>query len=125
MCAADVFDAWMRERQARIGAAADTVAVQSVPAAAAVAPRCSTTTAASPADGVTLQVGVFSQRGNADRVLATLQGAGISTAHVQDASNAGRMLWRVRVGQVAQASLAELSARIAALGLGTPQVVRE
>ncbi len=125
---ADEFDAWMRERQARIDAAAAAahVTVQSVPTVASVPPAASSaTTAALPAGGITLQVGVFSQRGNADRVLATLQGAGISTAHVQDASNAGRMLWRVRVGQVAQASLAEVSARIAALGLGTPQVVRE
>lgn len=124
---ADEFDAWMRERQARIDAAPTVapVATQSVPTVASLPSAAPATTTASPASGVTLQVGVFSQRGNADRVLATLQGAGISTAHVQDASNAGRMLWRVRVGQVAQASLAELSARIAALGLGTPQVVRE
>ncbi|MCR6663264.1 MAG: septal ring lytic transglycosylase RlpA family protein [Luteimonas sp.] len=123
---ADEFDAWMRERHARLDATATTGASQVIPVAATspavVAPS---SPAPSVAAGLTLQVGVFSQRGNADRVLATLQGAGIPAAHVQDASNAGRALWRVRVGQVAQASLAEVTARIAALGLGTPQLVRE
>lgn len=134
---ADEFDAWMRERQANLDAAsaASAVAVASVPAATTTTsrPPVATGTPAQPqmpanpapsADGVTLQVGVFSQRSNAERALATLQGAGIAAA-LHDAASAGRQLWRVRVAQVTQTAVPGLSARIAALGLGTPQIVRE
>jgi rare lipoprotein A len=132
---ADEFDAWMRERQARLaaepGAAADPVAAATpaqTPRPAAPAPAAgpgATPPVPPPGGDVTLQVGVFSQRDNAERVLSTLRGAGIAAAHLQDAASGGRALWRVRVGQVEPAGVAQLSARIAALGLGTPQIVRE
>ena len=77
------------------------------------------------AAGVTLQVGVFSVRDNAERALAALRGAGIAQAWMQDVASAGRTLWRVRVGPVGQAALTELAARVSGLGLGEPQVVRE
>jgi len=153
---ADEFDAWMRERQARIeasraanatatasatSATAPTTAPTLAPApASAQAPAAATTPAATPAaasaspavadatapgNGVTLQVGVFSVRGNAERALATLLGAGIHTARMQDVVTADRTLWRVRVGPVAAAAIAELSSRVSGLGFGMPQVVRE
>ena len=81
--------------------------------------------AADAAAGVTLQVGVFSVRDNAERALSTLRGAGIAQAWMQDVASAGRTLWRVRVGPIGHAALAELAARVSGLGLGEPQVVRE
>lgn len=140
---ADEFDAWMRERQARLSAetalagpatvpAGVTVGDATAPAPAAAAPAArpgamprATPPAPSSGNDVTLQVGVFSQRSNAERVLSTLQGAGIAAAHLQDVASGGRALWRVRVGQVEPGGVAQLAARIAALGLGTPQIVRE
>ncbi|NLW97007.1 MAG: septal ring lytic transglycosylase RlpA family protein [Xanthomonadaceae bacterium] len=122
---ADEFDAWMRARHARL-AAAD--AAPSRAASAAPAPAVAAAAAPAPSatgEPVTLQVGVFSVRDNAERVLATLRGAGIAQAWMQDVASAGRTLWRVRVGPVGEAALAELSARVSGLGLGMPQVVRD
>jgi len=106
---ADEFDAWLRERQARI---------QAEQAAAASAGL------ATP-PGVTLQVGVFSVRDNADRALAKLRGAGVPGARLLDFASAGRTLYRVRVGPVEAASVKELVPRLTGLGFELPQVVRE
>ena len=140
---ADEFDAWMRERQARIDAGAASAQVAAAPtatpvstpaagtgplpatAAASTAPVAAAPRQPATAGGLTLQVGVFSQQDNARRVLSTLQGAGIAGASLQDAARDGRALWRVRVGGVEPAGVSQLSARIAALGLGTPQIVRD
>jgi len=133
---ADEFDAWMRERQARIDGARGTGAVAAT--AQVVAPRASTASAPATAqapsrpqvadgsgDELTLQVGVFSVRDNAERALAALHQAGIGAAHLQDVTVSQRRLWRLRVGPVAAAALAELSSRVSGLGLGMPQIVRE
>src|SRR5690606_20592040 len=114
------------------------VAASAQPAASSVGPAVAPTTTAAPvaahappspaggADGnLTLQVAVFSVRDNAERALATLLGAGISAAHLQDVTVSQRRLWRLRVGPVASAALAELSSRVSGLGLGMPQIVRE
>ncbi|TYT25824.1 septal ring lytic transglycosylase RlpA family protein [Luteimonas viscosa] len=149
---ADDFDAWMRARQARLDAAASgravpadarastttaalqpaatTPAAVRTPSATSVAAPAPTQARPSPpaptsADGVTLQVGVFSVRDNAERALAALHGAGIPAARMQDVVSAGRTLWRVRVGPVADAAIAELSSRVTGLGLGVPRIVRE
>ncbi|MDH5834551.1 septal ring lytic transglycosylase RlpA family protein [Luteimonas kalidii] len=137
---ADEFDAWMRARQARLDAAAGAPIASAAatpatspgatpsPAPAQPAPTrvaASASAAAGSSDAVTLQVGVFSVRDNAERALATLRGAGIATATMQDVARAGRTLWRVRVGPVADAGAAELAARVSGLGLGMPQFVRE
>ncbi len=133
---ADEFDAWLRERQARLqaeqaaaaAAAPASVAAGAPPATASAvpaarAPQASAAQAASA--GVTLQVGVFSVRGNADRALSTLRGAGIPGARVLDFASAGRTLYRVRVGPVEAASVKELVPRLTGLGFELPQVVRE
>lgn len=137
---ADEFDAWMRARQARLaeadravaggaGSAVATPSPPTQPAAVAAGPSGDAARGAPPAatggDAVTLQVGVFSVRDNAERVLATLRGAGIAQAWIQDVASAGRTLWRVRVGPVAQVALGDLTARVSGLGLGMPQVVRD
>ena len=133
---ADEFDTWMRERQARMDAERAAAAspgaaapVGAAPATPAVLPTATVASAPAPAasgeDGVTLQVGVFSVRDNAERALAALQRAGIGAAHLQDVTVADRRLWRLRVGPVAVVALAELSSRVSGLGLGMPQIVRE
>ncbi|HRN62162.1 MAG TPA: septal ring lytic transglycosylase RlpA family protein [Luteimonas sp.] len=141
---ADEFDAWLRQRQARIDAgkaAAATlvqasppvlVAIAQAPASASNPVVAANATGAVPvaprppaSDGVTLQVGVFSVRDNAERALAALRAAGIHGAWLQDVASADRPLWRLRVGPVASTAIAELSSRVSGLGLGVPQVVRE
>jgi rare lipoprotein A len=89
-----------------------------MPAAAATASR-------GDAGGVLLQVAAFGSRDNAQRALAMLERAGIAAARLHDGTAAGKPVWRLRVGPVAQASVAELSARVAGLGFGAPHVVRE
>jgi rare lipoprotein A len=74
---------------------------------------------------VTLQVAAFGARSNAERALAMLRGAGVPDARLLDGLSAGKQVWRLRVGPVDRAKIPELSARVAGLGFGQPQVVRE
>jgi len=78
-----------------------------------------------PVTGVTLQVASFSARGNADRALAMLHGAGIDGARLNDANANGQKVWRLRVGPLDATNAPELAARIASLGFGQPQRVRD
>ena len=71
-----------------------------------------------------LQVASYSSRENADRALARLTAAGITGASLSDVESDGRTFWRLRVGAPDQATASELAGRIAGLGLGQPQVVR-
>ena len=127
------FDAWMKARRVRIatgkpgkpdapGAAPATV--QPVPAAepspTTVAPRT-----VAKGERVVLQVASFAARANADRALAMLHGAGIGAASLSDANANGQKVWRLRVGPLTANAAPELAARIAGLGFGTPQRVRE
>ena len=145
---ADEFDAWMRARRARVatgkagkpdpyGSAAPGASVR--PTASVPPPAPETIAAARDADagvvapvpppavasGVTLQVAAFGARANAERALAMLRGAGVPGARLLDAMSAGKQVWRVRVGPVESANIPELSARVAGLGFGQPQVVRD
>ena len=148
---ADEFDAWMKARRARVatgragtpdprdparasGGAKVPAASSAQPAAVASAPASATaasaTTAASApapraAGGILLQVAAFGSRDNAERALAMLRGAGIGEARLQDGTSAGKPVWRLRVGPVAPTTVADLSARVAGLGFGAPQPVRE
>jgi peptidoglycan lytic transglycosylase len=143
---ADEFDAWMSSRGVRVatGKPAAVVAGSSastVPAAAssAVAPTREVARAATqPApvraipvstqsDGgdVQLQVASFASRENADRALARLSAAGIARASLSDVASNGRTLWRLRVDAADQATATELASRIAGLGFGQPQLIRE
>lgn len=140
---ADQFDAWMHERGVRI---ATGVPGTPVPAAAVSAPTASTTleveatrppppqarvalpaapvAATAGLGGVMLQVASFAGRDNAERALAMVQRAGIDGARLFDAVADGRPVWRLRIGPVDGAAVAELSTRVAGLGFGPPQVVR-
>ena len=110
--------------------------VQALPAGAppaiAAAPVAATTVA-SPAIGASapsagagslLQVASFSSLDNARRALDRLLAAGIAGARLDDVVAGGRTLWRLRVA-AAGTDAAELAGRIAGLGFGTPQPVRE
>jgi rare lipoprotein A len=148
---ANEFDAWMKARRARVatgkagkpdpyGAAAPGAA-RPMPAASPT-PAPETLAAAREADsspatpaavappvaagkGVTLQVAAFGARANAERALAMLRGAGVAEARLLDGMSAGKQVWRLRVGPVESTKIPELSARVAGLGFGQPQVVRE
>ncbi|WP_407352909.1 septal ring lytic transglycosylase RlpA family protein [Luteimonas sp. R10] len=132
---ADEFDAWMASRRIRVATGKPGVP-DPVPAAIEPPiPVVSPTRAAaeveaevrsSPAGaGVTLQVAAFGAKANAERALSLLRGAGVAGARVVDGDSGGKPVWRVRVGPVDAATVAELSARFAGLGFGQPHVVRE
>lgn len=112
---------------ATVGAPSSTGPVTSEPLAPVAAPAASAPApAAAPvAAGVTLQVAAFGTRDNAQRALSRLQGAGVSEAQVVEGQSAGKPVWRLRVGPVAQERAAELGARVAGLGFGQPQIVRD
>src|SRR5690606_40875035 len=78
-----------------------------------------------PVAGVLLQVAAFGSRDNAERALAMLSCVGVTGARLHDGTAAGKPVWRLRVGPVSPALVAELSARVAGLGFGAPHPVRE
>ena len=78
-----------------------------------------------PANASILQIAAFAARANADRALAMLRSAGIDDARAVDGDANGQKVWRLRVGPLAAAAAPELAARIAGLGFGQPQRVRE
>ncbi len=117
-------------RRSRAAASAPSVVSAPPPATATVVatapvPVPAAAGAPSPAHDVWLQVASFSSRENADKALARLQAAGITTASLSDIQNDGRRLWRLRVGAPDAATASELAGRIDGLGLGRPQIVRE
>jgi rare lipoprotein A len=135
---ADEFDAWMQSRQVRVATGqpgtpdaaivASAGSPGSAPPAAepAVVPPVSPSVATdSSAGDVVLQVASFGNEQNARRALAMLQGASIPGAQLQNADVGGRHLWRLRIGPVAAATAPELAARVAGLGFGQPQKVRD
>ena len=111
-----------------VAARATSTAAASRPAEPVAAPPSSAAPApvpASAAAGVLLQVAAFGSRDNAERALAMLSRAGVAGARLQDGTSAGKPVWRLRVGPVPTAGIAELSARVAGLGFGAPHPVRE
>lgn len=117
-------------------AALDTgpVTVSALPPAAPVAtaarPLAPATAAPAPSlqqqvGNVLLQVASFASRENATKALGQLSSAGIVGASISDIASGGRTLWRLRVPAVDHASAAELAGRIAGLGFGSPQIVKE
>ena len=140
------FDAWMQANGVRVatgkpapvsaaartpGAATAVPATASVPAArpGAASSAVAAITAGEPpralASPLQLQVGSFASRENADRALARLVAAGIAGARLSDVQSNGRVLWRLRVGATDPAGADELAGRIAKLGFGRPQLVRD
>ncbi|WP_312708385.1 septal ring lytic transglycosylase RlpA family protein [Stenotrophomonas sp.] len=74
---------------------------------------------------VMVQVASFSSRDNATRAMGQLNAAGIVGATISDIAAGGRTLFRLRVPASDHASAAELVGRIAGLGLGSPQIVKD
>ena len=148
---ADEFDAWMKSRQVHVatgkaGTAAAGATARDIPqvvptpavadtddnrdddgAPAAIAQPVKPTPPQTPsnASNVVLQVASFAARANAERALAMLEGAGIRDARLLDATASGQKIWRLRVGPVASDRVAELSATVAGLGFGRPNIVRD
>ena len=135
VASADSFDAWMRAQGVRVAAgkplpvearSAATVAAVQVARATPTAPMAAAMpTQTTPVGDVQLQVASFASRENADRALARLSAAGIARASLSDVASNGRTLWRLRVQATDQTSAEELAGRIAGLGFGKPQWVRE
>ncbi|MGN7833460.1 septal ring lytic transglycosylase RlpA family protein [Pseudoxanthomonas sp. 22568] len=147
---ADRFDAWMQANGVRVATgkpaapaptgtqatAVSTMIASPAPSRAAASTSTPVTSAgaSSIAPGVIpralgaplqLQVGSFASRENADRALARLVAAGIAGASLSDVQSNGRVLWRLRVGATDPAGADELAGRIAKLGFGRPQLVRD
>lgn len=129
---ADEFEAWMKSRQVQVATGKPLAGVaKAAPAPTApppsTAPRPAPVPAAirATAAAVTLQVASFAARDNAERALAMLEGAGIGNARLLDAVAAGQKVWRLRIGPIETATVAELSSRVRGLGFGPPNVVRE
>jgi len=131
---ADEFDAWMKARQVRVATGKDDEPeareAQTAPPPSASNPAPATTPTkpnkdAVPPQVVTLQIASFAARGNAERALAMLENAGIRDARLLDADAAGQRVWRLRVGPVTPDAVAELRARVASLGFGPPNVIRD
>ena len=149
----DDFDAWMSRQQVQIAtgkpqrlarpAEAPSTAASANPAAttaattAASAPTAppsppaapvAATTRPSLADGaaaIILQVAAFASQQNADQALNRLQQAGIAEARLLDGQANGQPVWRLRIGPVDAGRAAELERRVAGLGFGPPQRVRD
>lgn len=141
---ADNFDRWMRDNQVRVATGKPAPAAAATATAASVeqvhdrrpsAPAMSATSAP-PAHApatmsqqvlgtVLLQVASFASRDNATRAQGQLTAAGIVGATISDIAAGGRTLWRLRVPANDSTSATELAGRIAGLGFGSPQIVRE
>ena len=126
------FEAWMKANGVRVASGRPaTPMASSTPSAVLSAPAAPVReTAPAPASmplppALQLQVASFSSRDNADRALARLVAAGIAEARLSDVPGAARPLWRLRVGAADAASAEALAGRIASLGFGRPQIVRE
>lgn len=152
---ADHFDDWMKSRGVRVAtgkpakldtpakagasvaaapprratataAPAPSVAAAVTPAPAALAPRAVADNAGARGPlGILLQVASFASRENANRALSQLASAGIAGASVSDIVSGGRTLWRLRVAAEDHGRAAELASRIAGLGFGRPQIVKD
>lgn len=122
------FDAWMKANGVRVasGKPGTPVVATAVASAPATAVQATPVPAALPMQAaLQLQVASFSSRDNADRALARLTAAGIADARLSDVPGADRPLWRLRVGAADAASAEALAGRIASLGFGRPQIVRD
>jgi rare lipoprotein A len=81
------------------------------------------TAAPAHAPNIFLQIGAFSDPVNAERVAAQLRVANFAPVEVSDATIAGRLVHRVRVGPLSDVDSADqVSAKIEQMGLPPPQV---
>lgn len=122
------FESWMKANGVRVATgkpATLSPGTATVPATVPVVSPPVVVSSASSSSPLQLQVASFSSRDNADRALARLAAAGITDAQLSDVASNGRVLWRLRVAAADPASADALAGRIAGLGFGRPQIVRE
>ena len=126
------FEAWMKANGVRVASGRSATPMASSTASAVLSAPAAPVRETAPAPAsmplppaLQLQVASFSSRDNADRALARLVAAGIAEARLSDVPGAARPLWRLRVGAADAASAEALAGRIASLGFGRPQIVRE
>ena len=126
------FEAWMKANGVRVASGRPATPMASSTASAVLSAPATPVRETAPAPAsmplpptLQLQVASFSSRDNADRALARLVAAGIAEARLSDVPGAARPLWRLRVGAADAASAEALAGRIASLGFGRPQIVRE
>ena len=126
------FEAWMKANGVRVASGRPATPMASSTASAVLSAPATPARETAPAPAsmplppaLQLQVASFSSRDNADRALARLVAAGIAEARLSDVPGAARPLWRLRVGAADAASAEALAGRIASLGFGRPQIVRE
>lgn len=92
----------------------------------ASAPVAATAGSASSAPSVYLQVGAFAEQHNAENLRLRLQSQGIANVVIRHDDTKERVLYRVRIGPVANAeAFDELARRVQALNLGSSQLVVE
>jgi len=90
------------------------------------APPPKTVTAEAASARIYLQLGVFGDRANADRVAGAARKGGIDKVDVDTADVNGHTVHRVRVGPLADVAAADaLAPRIERLGFGAPRVAIE
>lgn len=140
---ADNFDRWMRDNNVRVATGKPATSVVTAagrqsgeagrqpdkpiasPRPVAVAAPASATLSQQVLGNVLLQVASFASRDNATRAQGQLTAAGIVGATISDIAAGGRTLWRLRVPANDHANATELAGRIAGLGFGSPQIVKE
>lgn len=129
---ADEFERWMQAQGIRFAAGKPGDVSPANPASTVVASSGTSvsTTASLPAGTgdeahVLMQLASFSARDNAERARERLSADGIGALRVDEASVNGQPVWRLRIGPVPASQIQELSARAAALGFGSVQIVRE
>jgi rare lipoprotein A len=79
-----------------------------------------------PAQQMYMQVGAFSDAGNADRLKAQLESNGLPDVVIRRDSSVSPVLYRVRIGPIADSSAYDrLASRVESLRLGNPRLVTE
>jgi rare lipoprotein A len=123
------FDAWMKARRINVATGKPATVkdgpVAPTTVASSIEPTATANTESPRGSEVVLQIASFAARDNADRALSILRGAGIDEARVLDGSANGQKVWRLRVGPLQADAAPALAARIAGLGFGQPQRVRD
>ncbi|MBV8909742.1 MAG: SPOR domain-containing protein, partial [Gammaproteobacteria bacterium] len=89
-------------------------------------PDVLTRSAQSPPPALYVQAGAFAESGNAERLLARLKAAGLSSAFVASPIEGSSHLYRVRLGPVSSvAQFDALTARLNALGVADARLALE
>ena len=111
---------------ARLDMVRDGTTLVEVRALAPGVPDVLTRSAQSPPAALYVQAGAFADAHNAERLLARLQGAGLSSAFVVSPLEGRARLYRVRLGPVGSvAEFDALTERLAALGISDARLALE